>query len=224
MKNKTDESIITYDNIVKETIDYYNKGELKNKLEFQEEADLIINMLTENATILDVGTGIGLYPKYLTEKCNKNFNVLGIDTSKNMLEVAKKEAPKAKFQIMDMRNMALSNNSCDAILCLATLIHVDDEQALKIMESFDKLLKPNGVIIINAMEHLSGPKEIYDVEPFNPKYNMYYNRYNKNFFLNFFSIKDYEIIDIIDHPIYNIEQVENVDFNTNQFSIIAKKN
>ena len=224
MINKTDESIITYDNIVKETIDYYNKGELKNKLEFQEEADLIINMLTENATILDVGTGIGLYPKYLTEKCNKNFNVLGIDTSKNMLEVAKKEAPKAKFQVMDMRNMTLSNNSYDAILCLATLIHVDDEQALKIMESFDKLLKPNGVIIINAMEHLSGSKEIYDVEPFNPKYNMYYNRYNKNFFLDFFSMKDYEIVDIIDHPIYNIEQVENADFNTNQFSIVAKKN
>ena len=35
MKNKTNESIITYDNIVKETIDYYNKGVLKNKLEFQ---------------------------------------------------------------------------------------------------------------------------------------------------------------------------------------------
>ena len=140
-----------------------------------------------------------------------------------MLAVAKKEAPKSKFQVMDMRNMRLPNKSYDAILCLATLIHVDDEQALQIMTSFNRLLKPNGIIIINVMEHLNGPKEIYDVEPFNPKYNMYYNRYNKKFFLNFFSMKNYEIIDIIDHPIYNIEQVENDDFNTNQFSIVAKK-
>ena len=29
------------------------------------------------------------------------------------------------------------------------------------------------------MEHINGEKEIYEKEPFNPKYNTYFNRYTK---------------------------------------------
>ena len=37
--------------------------------------------------------------------CENNFDVIGIDSSKNMIEEAKKNAPKAKFEVMDIRRL-----------------------------------------------------------------------------------------------------------------------
>ncbi|MDE5586783.1 MAG: class I SAM-dependent methyltransferase, partial [Bacilli bacterium] len=166
---------------------------------------------------------IGDYPKYLTEKCNKNFEVIGVDSSENMIKVAMKNAPKADFQVMDMRYLEFPDNSFNAIICLATLIHVDDNTALSILEKFDSMLKDNGLIIINVMEHINGDKEIYEKEPFNPKYNTYFNRYSKSFFINWFKNNNYEILNIIDNPIFNSEKVKEPSVDTNQFSIIVKR-
>lgn len=223
MKDKITETIDTYNNIVEEYIDYFNSKDLHGKVQFQKEIDVLVENLENVSKILDVGTAIGDYPKYLTESCNKNFEVIGVDSSENMINVAMKKAPKANFQVMDMRNLDFSDNSFNAIICLATLIHVDDDTAVKILEKFDSMLKDNGLIIINVMEHISGNKEIYEKEPFNPKYNTYFNRYTKTFFIDWFKEKDYEIIDIIDNPIFNSEKIKEPSVDTNQFSIIVKK-
>ena len=218
MKDKIAETIDTYNNIVEEYIDYFNSKDLMGKVQFQKEIDVLVENLENGSKILDVGTAIGDYPKYLTEKCKKNFNVIGVDSSENMINVAMKNAPEANFKVMDMRNLNFSDNSFNAIICLATLIHVDDNTAVKILEKFDSMLRDNGLIIINVMD-----KEIYEKEPFNPKYNTYFNRYSKTFFIDWFKEKDYEIIDIIDNPIFNSEKIKEPSVDTNQFSIIVRK-
>lgn len=223
MVDKISETIDTYNNIVEEYIDYFNSKDLHGNVQFQKEIDILVDNLEDGSEILDVGTAIGDYPKYLTEKCNKDFEVIGVDSSENMINVAMKNAPKANFKVMDMRNLDFSDNSFNAIICLATLIHVDDDTAVKILEKFDSMLKDNGLIIINVMEHINGNKEIYEKEPFNPKYNTYFNRYSKTFFIDWFKEKDYEIIDIIDNPIFNSEKVKEPSVDTNQFSVIVRK-
>lgn len=223
MKDKIAETIDTYNNIVEEYIDYFNSKDLHGNVQFQKEIDILVENLEDGSKILDVGTAIGDYPKYLTEKCNKVFEVVGIDSSENMIKVAMKNAPKAKFKVMDMRYLDFSNNSFNAIICLATLIHVDDNTTIKILEKFNSMLKDNGLIIINVMEHINGNKEIYEKEPFNPKYNTYFNRYSKNFFIEWFKNNNYEILNIFDNPIFNSEKVKEPSVDTNQFSIIAKK-
>jgi len=221
--DKIEETITTYNNIVEEYIQYFNSKDLHGNVQFQKEIDILVDHLEEGSSILDVGTATGDYPKYLTEKCNKHFKVTGIDSSINMINVARKKAPKANFQIMDMRELSMPKNSFDAIICLATLIHVDDNTAISILEKFDAILSSNGIIIINVMEHTSGDKEIYGEEPFNPKYNTYFNRYSKSFFIDWFKNKDYEILNILDNPIFNKEEVKEPSVDTNQFSIIIKK-
>lgn len=224
MKDKIEETIETYNNIVSEYIEYFNSKDLKGKVQFQREMDVLNENLKDNSRILDVGTAIGDYPKYLTEKCNKNYEVIGIDSSKNMIDVARKKAPKAKFKVMDMRKMDFPSNNFDAIICLATLIHVDDLEALKILETFDVLLKTNGIIIINVMEYINGDKELYGEEPFNPKYNTYFNRYTKKFFINWFTNMEYKILNIFDNPLFSAENIKEPSIDTNQFSIIVRKN
>lgn len=192
-------------------------------MQFQKEIDVLVENLKKESTILDVGTAIGDYPKYLTEKCDKNFHVIGIDSSENMIHVARKNAPKADFKVMDMRYLDFPKNTFDAIICLATLIHVNDEEALKILDKFDLMLKQEGIVIINVMEHIRGDKEIYDKEPFNPQYNTYFNQYKKDFFIEWYSKKGYSILHIFDNPIFNTEQVKEISADTNQFSIIVKR-
>lgn len=221
--NKIEETIDTYNNIVDEYIKYFNSKDLKGNVQFQKEIDILVNLLLNGSKILDVGTAIGDYPKYLTEKCNKHFRVTGIDSSINMIEVARKKTLKADFKVMDMRNIDFPTSYFDAIICFATLIHVDDIEAIKILEKFDSILKSNGVIIVNVMEHLNGDKEIYEKEPFNPKYNTYFNRYSKKFFIDWFSNRQYKIIDIIDNSLFNAEQIKEPSADTNQFSVIVKK-
>jgi len=114
-------------------------------------------------------------------------------------------------------------NYFEAIICLATLIHVNDEIAKEILADFDLLLKPSGIIIINVMEYINGEKELYGKEPFNPKYNTYFNRYKKEFFIDWFLGKGYEILNIFDNPLFNAEKVKEPTVDTNQFSVIVRK-
>lgn len=168
-------------------------------------------------------TAIGDYPKYLTEKLNKNFEVIGIDASTNMIKEAKRRSPKAKFYEMDIRNICFEKCYFDCIICFATLIHVNDNDCLNVLDNFDYMLKKNGLIAINVMEYINGEKEIFDKEPFNPKYKTYFNRYKKEFFAEYFTAKNYKVLAFFDNPIFNIEQVKEPSIDTNQFSIIVQK-
>ena len=223
MKEKIDETINTYNNIVNEYIEYFNTKDMHGNVQFQKEIDILIDNLETGSKILDVGTAIGDYPKYLTEKCNKKFEVIGIDSSENMIKVAKQKAPKANFKVMDMRYLDFPNDYFDAIICLATLIHVNDETAIEVMQKFDSILKEKGIMVINVMEYINGKKEKYIKEPFNPKFNTYFNTYSKDFFINWFSKNNYSILGIIDNPVFNSEVVKEPTKDTNQFSIIVKK-
>ena len=216
-------TIDTYNNIVEEYINYYKSKELNGNVQFQKEIDYLISQLNNNANILDVGTAIGDYPRFLTEKCNKNFNVIGIDSSENMLKKAIKNAPKAKFELMDIRDIKFNNQTFDAIICFATLIHVNDENCIKVLDKFSQLLKDEGIIAINVMECNSEEKEIFIQEPFNPKYKTYFNRYSKQFFIDYFNKNNYIVEKIFDNKMFDESAIGEDLMGTNEFSIIARK-
>lgn len=216
-------TIETYNNIVEEYVDYYKSKDLKENVQFQKEIDYLISQLNKNAMILDAGTAIGDYPKFLTEKCDKNFNVIGIDTSENMLRKAIKNAPKAKFKLMDIRNITFDKDNFDAIICFSTLIHVDDKTCLRVLDKFSELLKDKGIIAINVMECNNEEKEIFIPEPFNPKYKTYFNRYSKQFFIDYFTANNYTIEKIYDNKMFDESAVGENLVGTNEFTIIARK-
>lgn len=216
-------TIETYNNIVEEYVDYYKSKDLKGNVQFQKEIDYLISQLNKNAMILDAGTAIGDYPKFLTEKCDKNFNVIGIDTSENMLRKAIKNAPKAKFKLMDIRNITFDKDNFDAIICFATLIHVDDKTCLRVLDKFSELLKDKGIIAINVMECNNEEKEIFIPEPFNPKYKTYFNRYSKQFFIDYFTANNYTIEKIYDNKMFDESALGENLVGTNEFTIIARK-
>ena len=223
MKDKIDMTIETYNNVVKEYVAYYDSKDMQG-VQFQKEIDFVVSELKNSASILDVGTGIGSYPQFLTEKIDKNFKLVGIDASENMIEVAKKNATKAEFKVMDIRDLIFNEESFDAILCLALVHHIDDNTCLSALNKFDKILNTNGLIVINTHElRPDDIKESIEVEPLNPKYSTYFNRYTKDFFIDYFNKNNYEIVKFFDNPMFNSETIGEKFCTVNQFSIIARK-
>lgn len=223
MKDKMDITVENYDSIVKEYTEYYESKGTK-ELQFQREIDFITSNIKEGSNILDVGTAIGTYPKFLTEQCNKKFNVIGIDASKNMIEVAKKKAPEAEFHIMDVRNLNFKENTFDSIICFALVHHIDDKTCIELLDKFDNILKKNGLIAINTHELMENQqKESMEIEPLAPERSSYFNRYTKEFFIDYFNKKNYEVLKIYDNPMFDPETIGETFCNVNQFSIIAKK-
>jgi cyclopropane fatty-acyl-phospholipid synthase-like methyltransferase len=64
--------------------------------------------------LLDIACGTGSTLRYFSDK---GYNVTGIDISENMLNIARKKLPNARFENIDMAKFEV-NKSFDAITCL----------------------------------------------------------------------------------------------------------
>ncbi|MFW9880031.1 MAG: class I SAM-dependent methyltransferase [Candidatus Thorarchaeota archaeon] len=96
-------------------------------------------ILPEKGYILDLGSGTGLpYSKLLIEK---GFKVLGIDISAEMIKLARKNVPEAKFKKMSMTDVNYSKEfngifSSYSMLLLNPLLF--KKTALKIVQALKK--------------------------------------------------------------------------------------
>ncbi len=109
-----------------------------------------------NSTILDVGCGPGWVSHYLSKL---GYRVLGIDISKELIEVAEQRIKNdpfppyegvpftVEFIVHDIEDMPLKTDHLfDAAFIVATLHHFFDP--LSVLKNVSKTLKDDGVIII----------------------------------------------------------------------------
>ena len=113
-----------------------------NKRELNEFASL----LPKNAKVLDVGCGAGVpVAQFLVDS---GFDVTGIDFSKNMLELARKNVPNAKFLVKDMTTLDFEADSFDGLTAFYSIIHVSREKHFSLFQSFHRILKPQGIMLV----------------------------------------------------------------------------
>ena len=126
----------------------------------------------EGTKILDVGCGNGKDCKYILQK---GFDINGIDLSKGMLEIAKERVPEGKFEVMDIANITYPDNSYDGIISNCSLFHVPAEELPKTVESFARILKPNGKLLLILQEGLG---ETMIEEPYRKGVHIYMNYFS----------------------------------------------
>src|SRR3989344_9006536 len=81
-----------------------------------------LKYIPKNAKVLDLGCGTGIsVAKFLD---GKDCKVTGIDFSDGMLELARKNVPKAKFIKMDITKMKFKKNSFDGTVSFYAIIHI----------------------------------------------------------------------------------------------------
>ena len=126
--------------------------------------------LKTGAKALDMGCGNGIpVAKYLVEHGGE---VVGIDVSENMLEMARKNIPDAEFIKMDMLNMRFSPACFDGLTAFYSIFHVKRDFHADLFRSFYEILKPGGLMLISlGSDEWEGIEDFQGVDMFWSNYS-----------------------------------------------------
>ena len=105
----------------------------------------------KRAAILEIGCGPGNITKYLLTK-RPDFEILGTDISPNMIELAKKNCPTAKFELIDSRKIENITYKFDAIVCGFCLPYLSELDVEKFIIDCKNLLNEKGIIYLSFVE------------------------------------------------------------------------
>ncbi|OCT84155.1 phosphomethylethanolamine N-methyltransferase isoform X2 [Xenopus laevis] len=125
--------------------------------------------LRPGQSVIDVGCGIGGGDFYMAK--TYGVEVLGMDLSSNMVEIAMERAitektPLVQFEIGDATRRSFSEASFDVVYSRDTILHINDKEAL--FRRFFSWLKPGGKLLIT--DYCCGER------PWSPVFQEYVNQ------------------------------------------------
>jgi SAM-dependent methyltransferase len=115
--------------------------------------DLFCNALSPQARILDLGCGPG---RDVLEFTNRGFEVIGVDASSAMVEIARRHA-NADIRVADFSRLDFTRGSFDGVWAMASLLHVPRSDVGQVLDDVRRLLAADGVLF-TAMRDGSGPE------------------------------------------------------------------
>jgi SAM-dependent methyltransferase len=160
-----------YDDFYANIYDYLVFSSVRNDYE----VGIIMNAGNPIASsvIADIGSGTG----HQVDKLRlKNLNVIGIDKSPSMVELAKKNYPLGNFMVGDaLQNGLFKMNSLTHILCLYFTIYYMKDKQVFFNNAMDWLM-PGGFLIVHLVD-----RESFDpiLPPGNPLYIVSPQKYAK---------------------------------------------
>uniref|UniRef100_A0A9J8CJ95 phosphoethanolamine N-methyltransferase n=1 Tax=Cyprinus carpio carpio TaxID=630221 RepID=A0A9J8CJ95_CYPCA len=124
--------------------------------------------LTAGQKVLDVGCGIGGGDFYMAKTFG--VEVLGMDLSSNMVEIAmeravKEKLPLVQFEVSDATKRKFPDSTFDVVYSRDTILHIRDK--LDLFRKFYSWLKPGGKLLIS--DYCCGEK------PWSPAFQDYVN-------------------------------------------------
>lgn len=131
--------------------------------------DGFISSLNGNK-VLDMGCGAGQITDYLAQR---KIDVVGVDFSEELLNIAKQNFPNCKFIYADICEYE-QDYKVDGIITKDVLFHLPNENLVQVLTKFKNLLKPSGKLCI-IMDMPKEEGEQIFVEELNDKYKIYYN-------------------------------------------------
>jgi 8-oxo-dGTP diphosphatase len=124
-------------------------------------------MLPDQATILDVGCGSGRDAKIFMEM---GLNVVGVDFSSKMIEIAKRSVPQAQFYEMSLENLHFPKESFEGVWASCSLLHISKNQVMSVLSNIRNLLKEDGVLYLSVKqgngEKIEKDSRYHDLEKF----------------------------------------------------------
>lgn len=149
-----------YDRDVRE-----DKGGLKIYKNYDELLDTVfsqVNKLKSNKSyVLEIGVGTG----ELANKFYKaDYEILGVDQSRAMLEVAKSKNNRLKVRLGEFLKLPFENKIFDVIVSTYAFHHLNDYEKEIAMDEMMRVLKEDGVIVIGDLmfENESTKKVLYE--------------------------------------------------------------
>ncbi|WP_329128941.1 class I SAM-dependent methyltransferase [Streptomyces sp. NBC_01476] len=95
--------------------------------------------------VADVGCGPGHVTAHLQEL---GVDAFGIDLSSAMIDVARRDHPRLRFEAGSMTDLDLADASLAGLLAFWSLVHVPDEAVPTVFGEFRRLLRPGGPLLL----------------------------------------------------------------------------
>lgn len=115
--------------------------------------DEILNYISDQNSILEIGCSNGYRLNYLYEKLsNFNISLYGIDPSNESIEDGKKNYLNLNLEVGTSDLLNYTDNSFDIVIVGFCLYLVDRELIFKTISEIDRVLKQNGFLVITDFE------------------------------------------------------------------------
>lgn len=136
-----------------------------------EDAERFVSLLP-GPKILDAGCGPGIFLDFFREK---RLDALGIDLSESFLDICAEKGLNVRK--MDMETPILYPYSFDGIWASMSVLHVPKARVPKLVQTWAKLLKPNGVLFVSLKE---GTKEGVEADTDFPPHERWISYFEDN--------------------------------------------
>ena len=116
---------------------------------WQEGTEYFLSLLPRGSRVLDVGCGGGIKTRYISDM---GYEVIGIDFSEKMIEIARRENPGINFEVIDIYNVDKVPGTFDGIFAQAVLLHIPKSDTMKVLTALKDKLNINGLLYIATKE------------------------------------------------------------------------
>jgi SAM-dependent methyltransferase len=97
------------------------------------------------STALDIGCGPGHVGRYLSDR---GLEVVGVDLSPAMVEIARRLNAAMRFELADMRSLPMGDGAVGAIVAFYSLIHIPHAEVPAVLSEFRRVLAPSGRVLL----------------------------------------------------------------------------
>lgn len=137
---------------VKKAVDLYDEIASSYALNIKqrvphEALNLFVSLLPIGSTVLDIGCAAGRDTRLLKDA---GMNVVGLDLSEKLLEIAKQENPHVKFMKADMRHLPFEDTTIQGIWANAVFHHLPKQQMFSTLKEWKRVLTPSGICYIRT--------------------------------------------------------------------------
>ncbi len=154
---------------------------------------LFAGLLKKGTRLLDLGCGPGNVSRFLGERVSE-IETTGIDLSKEMVKLARKNVPQAEFLVGDIRDLHLPEASRDAVTAAFCLPFLHDHEALDLIREIEKVLKPGGYLYMSCME---GTGEGFETTSFSGGNSVFMNYFSESFMREAFAKNGLGVLDYL---------------------------
>jgi 2-polyprenyl-3-methyl-5-hydroxy-6-metoxy-1,4-benzoquinol methylase len=130
---------------------YYNGPRMQRFWHYTrlKESETSLN-ISASDIVLDIGCGSGLLASFIASK--NNVPVLAIDANKSAIDFCKSayQLSNLSFEERTIDEIIFEENSFTKIVLLEVIEHITNGQAIKLLETIQRLLKPGGLLVIST--------------------------------------------------------------------------